>query len=49
MEEEGREGQGTEISKRHEESLGSSRYVHYLDGGEGFVNKYVSKLSNCMF
>lgn len=48
MEEEGRERQGGGSPKRHEESLGSSRYVPYFDGGEGVMSKYVSKLSNCM-
>ena len=43
------EGQGWQGSgmKGHEESFGDSRYLHYLDDGDGFISIYLHENLNC--
>lgn len=36
------------ITKGHKETFGDEGYVHYLDGGDGFMNEYICQNSpNC--
>lgn len=44
------EGQETEITKEHQETLSGDAYVYYIDCDDGFIATFIGhNLANCPF